>query len=117
VHAIIVLAVSAPFTILHLVANPDDAAITPLQHIAAAIGNYFGPWGVALVRIVEFPNAGLRSFSWPISVGLTIVGVFLGFAAYRVRNRGAQYALLGFWAVFTVVWFTVGFVQIADGLL
>jgi hypothetical protein len=112
-----VLAISAPFTILHLVANPDDAAITPLQHLAAAIGNYFGPWGVALVRIVNFPNGGLRSFSWQISIGLTIVGVLLGFAAYRVRKRGARYALLGFWAAFAVVWFTVGFVQIASGLL
>jgi hypothetical protein len=55
--------VSLPFVFIHIMANPDDAPISPLQHAAAALANFFGPWGVAMVRLVDFPNAGLRSFS------------------------------------------------------
>ena len=73
VFAGIGLIVSVPFVIVHLVAAPDDAPITPLQHVVAALANFFGPWGAAIVRLVDFPNAGLRSFSWTLAAGLTIV--------------------------------------------
>ena len=54
IFGIIAGVISLPFVILHLLAKPDDAAITPLQHLVAALANYFGPWGVAIVRLVEF---------------------------------------------------------------
>jgi hypothetical protein len=74
VLGVIALVVSLPFVILHLVAAPDDAPITALQHVVAALANYFDPWGVAIVRLVDFPNAGLRSFNWALAAGLTLVG-------------------------------------------
>jgi hypothetical protein len=64
VFGLIGLVVSLPFVVLHLMAAPEDAPITPLQHVVAVLANYFGPWGVALVRLVDFPNAGLRLFIW-----------------------------------------------------
>jgi hypothetical protein len=36
VFGAIALVVSFPFVILHLLAAPDDAPITPLQHVVAA---------------------------------------------------------------------------------
>ena len=117
VFAVIALVVSLPFVILHLAAAPDDAPITPLQHIVAALANYFGPWGVAIVRLVDFPNAGLRSFSWELVAGLTLLGVVLLVLPLRIRNRRWQILLSVLWGLFVVVWFGVGFTQIADGLL
>ncbi len=67
VFGIIALAVSLPCVLIHLMAAPDDAPITPLQHSVAVLANYFGPWGVTIVRLVDFPNAGLRSFSWALA--------------------------------------------------
>ena len=115
--AITGLVISLPFTILHLIARPDDAPITPLQHIAAAFANFFGPWGVAIVRVVDFPNAGLRSFSWALAVALTVIGALLVLLSMRMRNRYLQYLFIAFWALFTMVWFAVGLRQIASGLL
>ena len=116
-HAIAGLVISLPFTIIHLIARPDDAPITPLQHITAAFANFFGPWGVAIVRVVDFPNAGLRSFSWALAVGLTVLGGLLILLSVRMKNRYLQYVFITFWALFTVVWFAVGLRQIASGLL
>ena len=115
--AMILLVVSMPFVILHLVAAPDDAPITPLQHVAAAMANFFGPWGVALVRLVDFPNAGLRSFSWAGAVGLTLVGATLLVLPLAIKTRPWQVFLSVLWGLFVLVWFGVGFTQIADGLL
>jgi hypothetical protein len=115
--AIIWLAISVPFVIVHLLANPDDAPITPVQHAAAALGNFFGPWGVAFVRLVDFPNAGLRSFSWALALGLTLVGGLLLVLRLRIKNRPLQIVSTFFWALFCLVWFGVGLRQIADGLL
>lgn len=117
VFAVIAVAVSVPFVILHLMAAPDDAAITPLQHVVAALANYFGPWGVAVVRLVDFPNAGLRSFSWTLAAGLTLVGAALLVLPLRIRNRRGQVLLFVLWGFFVVVWFGVGLCQIASGLL
>ena len=116
-HAIAGLVISLPFTIIHLIARPDDAPITPLQHITAAFANFFGPWGVAIVRVVDFPNAGLRSFSWALAVGLTVLGGSLILLSLRMKNRYLQYVFIAFWALFTLVWFAVGLRQIASGLL
>jgi len=116
-YGVIALAISLPFTILHLIARPDDAPITPLQHVTAAAANFFGPWGVVIVRLVDFPNAGLRSFSWTLAVGLTLVGGVLVALGARMTNRPWQYVLVGLWAIFSMVWFGVGLTQIASGLL
>jgi len=117
VFGVIALVVSLPFVILHLLAAPDDAPITPLQHVVAALGNYFGPWGVAVVRLVDFPNAGLRSFSWALAAGLTLLGSALLILPLRIKNRPCQILLSVLWGLFVVVWFGVGLRQIADGLL
>lgn len=114
---IIAAVTSVPFTIIHVIARPDDAPITPLQHVTAAAANFFGPWGVVIVRVVDFPNAGLRSFSWALAVGLTLVGALLVVLGTWITNRPGQLALAVVWALFSVVWFGVGLRQIADGLL
>ena len=106
-----------PFTVIHLIARPDDAPITPLQHIMAAFANFFGPWGVAIVRVVDFPNAGLRSFSWALAVALTVIGGLLILVSIRMKHRYVQYLFIALWALFTMVWFAVGLRQIASGLL
>jgi len=116
-HAITGLVISLPFTIIHLIARPDDAPITPLQHMTAAFANFFGPWGVAIVRVVDFPNAGLRSFSWALAVGLTVLGGLLILLSVRMEKRYVQYVFIALWALFMVVWFAVGLRQIASGLL
>jgi len=117
VFAGIGLIVSVPFVIVHLVAAPDDAPITPLQHVVAALANFFGPWGAAIVRLVDFPNAGLRSFSWTLAAGLTIAGALLLALALRIKYRLWQILLTVLWGIFMIVWFGVGLMQIADGLL
>lgn len=116
-YALSGLAIGLPFTILHLIARPDDAPITPLQHATAAVANFFGPWGVAIVRLVDFPNAGLRSFSWALALGLTLIGALLVVLAMRIRKRPIQFLLAALWALFSLVWFGVGLMQIAAGLL
>jgi hypothetical protein len=116
-YAITAAVASLPFTAIHLLAKPDDAPISPLQHVAATIANHFGPWGVALVRLVDFPNAGLRSFSWAWAIGLTVIGGLLLALATQVVRRPLQLLLTALWAVFVAVWFGVGLTQIADGLL
>jgi hypothetical protein len=117
VFGVIALVVSLPFVAIHLMAAPDDAPITPLQHVVAALANYFGPWGVTIVRLVDFPNAGLRSFSWALAAGLTLVGMALLIATLMTKGRALQIVLCAMWGFFLVVWFGVGFIQIADGLL
>jgi len=109
--------ISLPFTIIHLLAKPDDAAISPLQHITAAVANFFGPWGVAIVRLVDFPNAGMRAFSWPWAFALTVIGILLVALAVRLRKRWEQLLSVALWTVFMLIWFAVGLTQIASGLL
>jgi len=117
IFGIIALTISLPFVTIHVMAAPDDAPITPLQHVAAALANYFGPWGVAVVRLVDFPNAGLRSFSWALAVGLTLLAAALLLLASKVHSHPWQILLTVFWGLFVAVWFGVGFTQIASGLL
>ncbi len=117
VFGVILLAVSAPFVIVHLVAAPNDAGITLLQRLVAASANFFGPWGVAIVRWVDFPNAGLRSFSWVLAVGLSLIGTLLLVLPLRITSRARQIVLTVAWGLFLVIWFGVGLSQIADGLL
>ena len=115
--AITAAVINVPFIVLHLIANPDDAPITAPQHVTAAVANFFGPWGVAIVRLVDFPNAGLRSFSWVLAVGLTLIGASLVVLATRITDRRLQILLAAIWALFSMLWFGVGLRQIADGLL
>jgi hypothetical protein len=114
---IIALVISLPFVVIHLRATPDDTPITPLQHGVATLANYFGPWGVLIVRLVDFPNAGLRSFSWVGAAGLTLLGAALLVLSWQTKLRSGQLLLAGLWGLFLVVWYGVGLRQIADGLL
>lgn len=111
------LGISLPFVLLHLAARPDDAPISPLQHLVAALANFFGPWGSAIVRMVDFPNAGWRAFSWGLAVILTLSGAILVGLRLWLQHRTWQWVLTGFWVLFSLVWFGVGFFQIAEGLL
>jgi hypothetical protein len=113
----VTLAVSVPFAAVHFLAAPDDALITPLQRVVAILANYFGPWGVAIVRVVDFPNAGLRSFSWGMAAGLSVIGAVLLLLPLKIRHRPSQIVLSVLWGCFVVIWFGVGLRQIADGLL
>lgn len=107
IFAIVLLVISFPFVIIHLIAGPNDAPITPLQHLVAALANFFGPWGVVIVRLFDFPNAGLRSFSWAMAIGLTLLGAMLLILPVKIRNRTAQILLTVIWGIFVVVWFGV----------
>ncbi len=117
VYAITALVIGLPFTIVHLTARPDDAPITLFQHVTAALANFFGPWGVAIVRLADFPNAGLRCFSWVLALSLTLMGALLVFLAMRITQRPMQVALAVVWGLFSIIWFGVGLMQIAAGLL
>ena len=117
VFGLITVVVSLPFVFIHLMAAPNDAPITPVQHVVAALANYFGPWGVTIVRLVDFPNAGLRSFSWALAAGMTLLGAALLMLPLTTRKRPWQVLLAVLWGLFLVVWFGVGLRQIADGLL
>jgi hypothetical protein len=117
IYGAIVLIVSLPFIVIHMFAHPDDAPISPMQHFVAVLANVFGPWGVVIVRIVDFPNAGLRSFSLTIAVALTLVGAGLIILPFVVKNRFVQYSSITAWFVFVTLWFAIGIRQIADGLL
>lgn len=116
-YSVSLLVIALPFVIIHLGAKPDDAPISLLQHLVAALANFFGPWGVVLVRVVDFPNAGLRSFSWAVAVGLTLFGALLVALPLCSSNRYVQYSCIVLWLGFVVVWFGVGLLQIAHGLL
>jgi hypothetical protein len=117
IYPVTFVVISLPFTIIHLMARPDDSPITLMQHIAAAFANFFGPWGVAIVRLVDFPNAGLRSFSWVLAIGLTLLAGILILLPMRVKCRRVQLFVTGCWVLFAIVWFAVGLNQIASGLL
>lgn len=117
IFGLVTLVISLPFVVIHLAAAPDDAPISPLQHVVAALANYFGPWGVAIVRLVDFPNAGLRSFSWAWAAGLTLLGAALVILPLKVHNRSWQILLSVLWGLFVIVWFGLGLTQIASGLL
>ena len=117
VYGVVLLIISFPFTVIHLRANPDDAPISTLQHVVAALANFLGPWGVVLVRCVDFPNAGLRAFSWAVALVMTfLAGALVGLGLY-VKLRSLQYMCIVVWTAFILLWFGVGLRQIADGLL
>jgi hypothetical protein len=73
--------------------------------------------GVAIVRLVDFPNAGLRSFGWGLAAGLTLAGAALLMLGLKIRSRPWQIVVSVLWGLFLSVWFSVGLSQIADGLL
>jgi hypothetical protein len=113
----VLMTVSLPFTAIHIMARPDDAPISPMQHLVAALANFFGPWGVVIVRIVDFPNAGLRSFNLTLAAAMTLVGAGLVALPFAVRKLFVQYSCITVWFVFVTLWFAIGLRQIADGLL
>lgn len=114
---LIVLALSLPFVILHWVAAPDDARISVFQRAVAALSNYAGPWGVVLVRLADFPNAGMRSFNPGLAAAMTFFGAAVIFGALKTRKRTWQTLLFVLWGIFVLAWFSIGLLQIADGLL
>jgi hypothetical protein len=117
IYVTVVMTVSLPFAAVHMLARPDDAPISPMQHVVAALANFFGPWGVVIVRIANFPNAGLRSFSLTLAVALTLFGAGLIALPFVVKMRFVQYSCITVWFVFVTLWFLIGLRQIADGLL
>ena len=117
IYGVVLIIISLPFTVIHLGARPDDAPISALQRIVAVVANFFGPWGVVIVRCVNFPNAGLRSFSLALAFVLTLLAGGLIGAGLYVKGRGLQYFSIVVWTAFIVLWFGVGLKQIADGLL
>lgn len=117
IYGVVLLAVSLPFTIIHLTASPDDAPITPIQHVVAALANVLGPWGVVVVRCVNFPNAGLRSFNLLLALVMTALAGGLIWVGYYVKGRGLQYFSIVVWTAFLILWLGIGLRQIADGLL
>jgi hypothetical protein len=113
----VLMTVSLPFTAVHILARPDDAPISPMQHLVAALANFFGPWGVVIVQIVDFPNAGLRSFKLTLAVALTLIGAGLIALPLVVKKNFVQCSCIIVWFVFVTLWFAIGLRQIADGLL
>lgn len=103
----------------HLRAPVDLAkdGITWIHGISAVFANWFGPWAVLIVRLVDFPNAGTRSFNLPLALGLTAILAALLFAAFRSRLRLVRIPCLVIFAPFSLIWFGIGLIQIADGLL
>jgi hypothetical protein len=59
VFGVIAIVVGLPFVLIHLMAAPDDAPITPLQHVVAALANYLGPWGVTIAVVLDWPTYSL----------------------------------------------------------
>ena len=100
-YSTILLVIALPFVIIHMAAKPDDAPISLLQHLVAAFANFFGPWGVVIVRVVDFPNAGLRSFSWALAGGLSLFGAMLVALPLCSRHRYVQYICILLWVAFT----------------
>lgn len=116
-YGTIMLLVSLPFTLLHLRAHTDDAYITWPQRIVASAANLCGPWGVAIVRLVDFPNAGMREFSWLWGIGLTLLVAVLIAVPLSIRWPVVQYVCIVLWTALMLVWFVTGFAQICSGLL
>jgi hypothetical protein len=52
-----------------------------------------------------------------LAVALTVIGGLLILVSIRMKHRYVQYLFIALWALFTMVWFTVGLRQIASGLL
>jgi hypothetical protein len=100
-----------------LVDTPGGPTLTALHGVVAVFANMLGPWAGLIVALVDFPNAGLRSFNVFAAVGLTAlyaVNVFVGVLAERTLQRRILYAQF---LVLTLVWYGYGFYLIADGLL
>ncbi|MBI5091130.1 MAG: hypothetical protein HZB26_01660 [Candidatus Hydrogenedentes bacterium] len=116
-YLVFLVAISVPFSFLHLIARPDDAPISPLQRVVAVAANYFGPWAGPIVWLVDFPNAGLRSFSLAWAGGLTLLAAALVLVPVLWRRRPLQYVCIAIYVPFLLVWFGAGFFQIAAGLL
>ena len=85
---------SAACALLHVraVAVLGADGLTPVHGGIAVLANWFGPWGVLVVRIADFPNAGLRSFHLPLALGLTVL--LAGFLLLDERDEGVLTALL-----------------------
>lgn len=62
--------------LIHLIAAPDDAP-NPASACRGCDGQLLRDVGVTIVRLVDFPNAQLRSFSWVLAAGLTLLGAAL----------------------------------------
>jgi len=94
-----------------------DAPVSLFQGLVATFANMAGPWAGHLVGLVDFPNAGLRSFNLLAAAGLTLVylsnALIGGVVVHPVQRR----ILFGQFLFLTVLWYGYGFYLIADGLL
>ncbi len=97
--------------------TPEGPAISVTQGFAAAGANMLGPWSGHIVRVVNFPNAGLRSFSMLGALGLTVTFVILIGAGYVLRQRPARWTVFSLFLLLMPVWYGYGFYLIADGSL
>jgi len=116
------LTVAFPVAMIHLFAigfrdTADSPAISTSQALAAVASNPLGPWAGHAVRVVQFPNAGLRLFNPTHALGLTAVFVMLVFAGVYANNRAIRWTIVALFAVFLPVWYGYGFILIADGML
>ncbi len=94
-----------------------DPAVTWLQGIVAIFANMAGPWAGHVVALVDFPNAGLRSFNILAAIGLTIVYTSNVLIGSVVQHPVQRRILFGQFLALTVAWYGYGFYLIADGLL
>ncbi len=107
---------AAACTLIHINA-PDSFGLTWIHRTSASIANWFGPWAVLLVRLVNFPNAGIRCFDPFLAAVMTALLATILIGALWSRPRPARIACTVLFAPFAAAWFLVGLVQIADGLL
>ena len=97
--------------------TPGSTAMTAVHGITALIANAFGPWAGHIVALVDFPNAGLRSFNVYAAVGLTLLYLTSAAAGALGERRLQRRVLLGQFTLLTLVWYGYGFYLITDGLL
>ena len=100
-----------------LIDTPGQQPITGAQGLTAAVANTLGPWAGHVVRVVDFPNAGLRSFMLFPALTLTALVVVLVAVGLRSRQTVCQRICLALFAALMLVWYGYGFLLIADGLL
>ena len=110
------------FSVLHLRAiglrdTPEQAPISALQGIVAATSNFLGPWAGHLVRVVDFPNAGLRNFRWSLAALMTLAAFTLVAVGTQTAHRGMRVAAMFLFTTLMVFWYAYGFFLIAAGLL
>lgn len=97
--------------------TPGSDPITLTQAATAALGNTLGPWAGHVVRFVDFPNAGLRSFNAVAAIALTLLYAGLAVTGMRTDRGALRRACFAAFFVATLAWYGYGFYLISDGML